>query len=51
MFITEGWFDAVLLNGVAIFGSKMTSQQIVEAQRLTQKAIELWPEKKEKFLK
>jgi hypothetical protein len=28
LYITEGFFDAVLLNGVAIFGNKMTPQQI-----------------------
>lgn len=28
LFVTEGWFDAHLLNGIAIFGNKMTAQQI-----------------------
>ena len=28
LFIVEGWFDAVNLNGVAIFGNKLTQDQI-----------------------
>lgn len=28
LFVVEGWFDAVNLNGVAIFGNKLTQQQI-----------------------
>ncbi len=28
LYIMEGWFDAYQLNGVAIFGNKMTTQQI-----------------------
>lgn len=28
LYITEGWFDAYHVNGVAVFGSKMTANQI-----------------------
>jgi hypothetical protein len=28
LYITEGWFDAYHINGVAVFGNKMTSSQI-----------------------
>lgn len=28
LFIVEGWFDAVQINGACVFGSKMTKQQI-----------------------
>lgn len=29
LYIVEGWFDAFSINGIAIFGNKLTAQQII----------------------
>lgn len=29
IYVVEGWFDAILLNGVAVFGNKMSNNQIL----------------------
>lgn len=33
LYVTEGWFDAYLIHGVAIFGNKLTQQQIMWLNR------------------
>lgn len=39
LFVVEGWFDAYLLNGVAIFGNKMTTQQIQWLNKTDRKKV------------
>lgn len=33
LYVVEGWFDAYLLKGVAVFGSKMTADQVAILKR------------------
>lgn len=39
LYITEGWFDAYWLNGVAIFGNKLTPEQIKWLNRSSRQKI------------
>ena len=39
IFVMEGWFDAFLLKGVAVFGNKMTPQQIQWLNRTSRSKV------------